>query len=165
MAKTAKQHKVVGEDYLRTAKQPGAAHRFPYPPQMVWNALLDAKAWSEWLKAIERVEWTSPQPWGVGTTRTVHVSGGNRIEEVFFAWDQCERMAFYFDRTTLPISAGIEDYTVRKAPGGSELVWTGKASAPLILGWVITKGLTKGIASGLPDLEKLIASDPERFGG
>lgn len=161
MAKTPKAHTQVSEEYLSTAKQASAVHRFPFPPQMVWNALLDGPAWTEWLP-ITKVTWTSPKPFGPGTTRTVEV-GDQIIEETFFAWDEGKRMAFRFERSTLPVSAAVEDYRVMPVEGGCELRWSGKASAPLFLGGIVTAQLTKGLVGGLPKLEALIASQPERF--
>lgn len=161
MAKALKAHKPVGEDYLAAAKQSSAVHRFPFPPQMVWNALLDDRAWTEWLP-ITKVTWTSPKPFGAGTTRTVEV-GDQKIEETFFAWDEGKRMAFRFERSTLPVSAAVEDYRVVPVEGGCELRWSGKASAPLFLGALVTGQLTKGLVDGLPKLEALIAAQPERF--
>ena len=164
MAKNVKQHRKVGEDYLRKAKTPGAVHRFPFPPEVVWAALLDGPAWAEWLDGITGVDWTSPKPFGIGTTRTVHLKGGQRVEEFFFAWDEGRRMAFYFDRSTLPIKAAVEDYRVRPAPGGSELIWSGRASG-FPLGPIVSSALGSGIRKGLPELEALIARNPARFGG
>ena len=161
MAKTPKQHKSVGEDYLATAKQASATHRFPFPAQMVWNALLDGDAWTQWLP-ITKVKWTSPRPFSVGTTRTVEI-GDAVIEETFFAWEEGRRMAFRFERSTLPISAGAEDYSIIDADGGCELRWTGKTSAFFPLGFLITTKLTKDLGKGLTELEKLLASEPERF--
>lgn len=162
MSKPLKAHKSVGEEYLATAKQASAVHRFPFPPEMVWNALLDADAWTHWLP-ITKVTWTSPKPWGPGTTRTVEI-GDQRVEEIFFAWEEGRRMAFRFERSTLPVSAAVEDYRVVPTEGGQcELRWSGKASAPLFLGSLVTAQLTKGLKEGLPLLESLIASEPERF--
>ena len=100
MTKPLKAHKAVAEDYLATAKQSSVVHRFPFPPGMVWNALLDAQAWTQWLP-ITKVTWTSPKPFGPGTTRTVEV-GPQVIEETFFAWEEGTRMAFRFERSSLP---------------------------------------------------------------
>lgn len=163
MAKKLKQHKPVGEDYLATVGENlKVRHAFPFPPSAVWAALLDAKAWTEWL-AITKVDWTSPEPFGVGTTRTVEI-GDMVIDEVFFIWEEGRRMGFYFDKSTLPISAGVEDYHIVETPGGCELHWAGKASAPLFLGGIVSKQLAKGIAEGMPKLEALIRDNPGRFG-
>jgi len=161
MARAKKTHTTVGEDYLAASKYK-ASHRFDLPASAVWAALLDGPAWTEWLP-LTGVTWTSPQPFGVGTTRTVNV-GDQAIDEVFFAWEEGRRMAFYFQASTLPVSAAVEDYRVVEVPGGCVLHWTGRASAPLILGWLISSQLAKGLQAGLPKLEALIKADPKRFG-
>ena len=138
------------------------SHRFPFPASMVWNALLDGKAWTEWLP-LTNVTWTSQQPFGVGTTRTV-AAGKMEIEEYFYAWQEGRRMAFRFERSALPLSAGAEDYRVVETEGGSELQWWGKASG-FPMGWLVSRQLKSGLKGGMPKLEALIASDPARFGG
>jgi hypothetical protein len=45
-------------------------------PEQLFEVLADAEAWPKWAKVITRVTWTSPQPYGVGTTRTVDMLGG-----------------------------------------------------------------------------------------
>ncbi|RYF89823.1 MAG: SRPBCC family protein, partial [Caulobacteraceae bacterium] len=124
MARAKKTHRQVGEDYLAGAKQ-RVSHRFDLPASAVWAALLDGKAWTEWLP-LTRVVWTSPQPFGVGTTRTVSI-GEMDIDEVFFAWEEGRRMAFCFAASALPVSAAVEDYRVVEVPGGCELQWAGRA--------------------------------------
>lgn len=156
-----KQHKPVGDDYLATAKPSSVVHKYPFPPEMVWKALLDGPAWTEWLP-ITKVTWTSPQPFGPGTTRTVEI-GKQIVEETFFIWEEGKRMAFRFERSTLPVSAAVEDYKIVEVDGGCELHWSGKASAPLFLGAMVTGQLTKGLREGVSKLEALIASDPDRF--
>lgn len=161
MAKTLKAHKPVGEEYLATAKQDSAVHRYPFPPEMVWNALLDAETWTLWLP-ITKVTWTSPKPWGPGTTRTVEI-GAQKVEETFFAWEEGRRMAFRFERSTLPVSAAVEDYRVVPVEGGCEMRWSGKASAPLFLGGLISAQLGKSLKEGMPKLEQIIAANPDKF--
>lgn len=157
-----KQHKQVGEEFLATAKQASAVHFFPFPAVVVWKALLDGPTWTEWLPLTD-VTWTSPEPFGVGTTRTVEMSG-QKIEETFFAWEDGRRMAFRFERSTLPVSAGVEDYQVVPVEGGCELRWTGKASGLFPVAQLLSFGLRKGLQDGMPKLEALIKADPARFG-
>jgi len=73
-------------------------------------------------------------------------------------------MAFRFEKSSLPLSAAVEDYRVVPTAGGCELVWLGKASAVFPLGFLISRQLASGLRSGMPKLEALIASDPKRFG-
>jgi hypothetical protein len=47
-------------------------------PEQLFEVLADAEAWPKWAKVITRVTWTSPQPYGVGTTRTVDMLGAGR---------------------------------------------------------------------------------------
>lgn len=156
-----REHKSVGEDYLAGASV-RVSREMAVPPAALWAALLDAKAWTEWLP-IKAVTWTSPQPFGVGTTRTVDL-GGHEVQEHFFAWEDGARMAFRFDRSTLPVSAGVEDYRVVPTVGGCEFRWAGRTSAIFPLGFIITRSLGAGIRKGLPKLEALILADPKRFG-
>ncbi len=156
-----REHTNVGEDYLAGATA-RASHTFSVPASAVWASMLDAKAWTEWLP-ITAVTWTSPQPFGVGTTRTVDI-GKQSVQEHFFAWDEGSRMAFNFTRSTLPVSAGVEDYRVVPAATGCELQWAGRFSAFWPLGWLISRQLRSGIAKGLPKLEAIIKADPKRFG-
>lgn len=154
-------HKAVGEEYLAkgTVK---VVHAFPFPPSAVWAALLDARAWTEWLP-ITKVTWTSPQPFGVGTTRIVEI-GEQAVEETFFAWEEGSRMAFRFEKSSLPLSAAVEDYRVVPTSSGCELQWLGKASAMFPLNVLISGQLASGLRAGMPKLEALIAADPKRFG-
>ena len=73
-------------------------------------------------------------------------------------------MAFRFEKSTLQVSAAVEDYVVAETPEGCELRWAGKASAPLILGGIVSRQLAKGLRDGMPKLEALIRDNPERFG-
>ncbi len=81
---------------------------------------------------IRRVEWTSPKPFGVGTTRTVYMAGGLVGDEEFIAWEPGRRMAFRFDAISRKqVDAFVEDYRVEDL--GSEVCrvsWT-MALAPL----------------------------------
>lgn len=164
MAKKMKTHTAVSSAYADgVAGEIHARHQFPFPRAMVWSALLDAEAWTEWLP-ITQVDWTSQKPFGVGTTRTVEI-GSDIVEETFFAWDDGQRMAFSFDRSTLPIKCAIEDYRIVDNAAGCELQWSFRMDAnfPInpIFRWMFIRTLRKG----MPKLEKLIASNPKRFVG
>jgi hypothetical protein len=116
----------VGLDFVETAP-----HRFvnsvdlPCTPERVFAVLSDADAWPRWAKAITKVTWTSPEPYGVGTTRTVAMRGGLVGAEEFLAWEPSTRMAFRFgEASQKTIAAFAEDYTVVETPGGCRLTWT-----------------------------------------
>ena len=72
-----------------------------------------------------------------------------------------------FDQQTLGPGldgTGVEvEAEVVKGVLADHLRWSGKASAPLFLGGLVTGQLTKGLVDGMPKLEALIAKQPERF--
>lgn len=45
-------------------------------PEQLFEVLADASSWPHWASVITNVTWTSPEPRGVGTTRTVEMRGG-----------------------------------------------------------------------------------------
>ena len=68
--------------------------------------------------------WTSPEPRGVGTTRTVEMHGGIVGNEEFLAWEPFTRMAFRFNEcSTRAVAAFAEDHRVEVIPGGCRLTW------------------------------------------
>lgn len=87
-------------------------------PAEIFDVFEDADAWPRWALPIRHVEWTSPRPYGVGTTRTVTMIGGVG-KEVFIAWDRGRHMAFRFTETTMPHTAAFaEDYRVEDLGDG-----------------------------------------------
>lgn len=120
-----RQLKVVDPSYLDTAPvRDQLVQSLPVSAAEAFRCLEDGDAWGEWIAAIEGVEWTSPKPFGVGTTRTVTTRPG-AIEEEFFAWEDGRRMAFYFVRSGLPVfGAFAEDYVLTpKGDDRCELTW------------------------------------------
>jgi hypothetical protein len=70
----------------------------------------EAEAWPQWFPEIVNVEWTTPRPHGVGTTRTVKLNTVT-VYESFFVWEQDKHFAFYFTQMSLPlVRAFAEDY-------------------------------------------------------
>ena len=112
MAKEPKKIEAVGEDFIADeSKIKRVSHEFPFPREVVWNALLDGETWTKWLP-ITKVEWTSPKPYKVGTTRTVWI-GEQVVEEVFFGG---ERASF----TTL---SSLLSWTMGGGGGGGGALW------------------------------------------
>jgi hypothetical protein len=105
-------------------------HRYPVdlavPPDTVWSSLTSDRSMWDWRLPIKRLTWTSPRPFGVGTTREVILSGGSfGIRERYFRWEDGRRMSFVAtecDRRLLRRFA--EDYLVESRPGGSRFTWT-----------------------------------------
>ena len=102
-------------------------------PEQLFEVLGDAESWPRWASVITKVTWTSPEPRGVGTTRTVEMRGGIVGNEEFLAWEPFTRMAFRFNEcSTQAVAAFAEDYRVEIIPGGCRLTWTmaQKAAGP-----------------------------------
>lgn len=93
-------------------------------PEQLFEVLADETSWPRWATVITDVEWTSLQPRGVGTTRTVRMRGNIVGHEEFLAWEPFTHMAFRFNSTTSnAISAFAEDYRVVETPQGCHLTW------------------------------------------
>ncbi|MBM9458973.1 SRPBCC family protein [Nocardioides sp. zg-536] len=94
-------------------------------PEELFEVLADADAWPRWAKVITHVEWTTPEPHGVGTRRTVTMRGGLVGEEEFLAWDPPRMMSFRFNAcSTRTVRAFAERYDVEATPGGCRMTWT-----------------------------------------
>lgn len=79
-------------------------------PEVVFDHFADGESWAKWFEGIQRVVWTSPEPKGVGTTRTVTLTTMTVFEH-FLVWDRGKRFTFRFVAASLPLCrAGIEDY-------------------------------------------------------
>ena len=67
-----------------------------------------------WCRIIDRIEWTSPRPFTLGTTRTVYsLRGTSNFRELFFRWEEGARKSFYVLQATSPVFRSFaEDYLV-----------------------------------------------------
>ncbi len=87
-------------------------------PEAVFDIFADGHSWPLWFNGIKHVEWTSPEPKGVGTTRTVTLTT-MAVREHFLAWERGRRFAFRFEGSSLPLCrAGIEDYRLEGLGAG-----------------------------------------------
>ena len=104
----------VGLDYFDTAPfRFVASQTIAATPAEVFAVFLDGPSWTRWVFAITGVEWTSPSPIDVGSTRTVHMRGALSGFEEFIAWKPGSRMTFRFNAMSKPgADAFAEDYQV-----------------------------------------------------
>lgn len=114
------------DDVFRTAR-----FRFrhvvdiPAPPERVWQVLTADDALVSWTKLITGAEWTSPRPFGVGTTRTITVGGVAALRERFYRWDEGERMTFSAEAASQPgFRRFAEDLLLTPDAGRTRLSWT-----------------------------------------
>ena len=93
------------------------------PPEKVWESLVSDESLAAWGPMIKDVTWTSPRPFGVGTTREVTAPGGSVMRERFFQWDDGNSKSFYVYESALPLFKRFaEHYLVE--PAGSETLFT-----------------------------------------
>jgi len=89
-------------------------------PEQIFDVFEDAHAWTVWALPIQKVEWTSPRPYGVGTTRSVHMMGGLVGYERFVEWERGKRMAFTFVGASKDATEKfLEDYRVTDLGDGT----------------------------------------------
>ncbi len=117
--------RTVGADYLSSAPvNETLTQDLPVSADTAFRALEDPTSWPEFIGAINSVEWTSPKPFGVGTTRTIHGPGG-AIEEEFWGWEDGRSMGFCFTAAAIPIFAAFaEEWRVEPTGDDScQLTW------------------------------------------
>jgi uncharacterized protein YndB with AHSA1/START domain len=123
-------------------------------PEQLFEALADAESWPHWATVITKVVWTSPEPRGVGTTRTVTMRGNIVGDEEYIAWEPFSHIAFRFNQSTSnAISAFAEDYRVVETAEGCHLTWVmamkpsglagrlGMSMGQLVMGWLFQRFL------------------------
>ena len=156
--------RVVDPTFLDTAPiRDSLAQTLPVSAASAFRCFEDGDAWGEWIPAIEGVTWTSPKPFGVGTTRTVALKRGG-IDEEFFIWEPGERMAFYFVTSSMPlVKAFAEDYVL--TPRGNdqcELRWNWAIDAGP-LGRVFNLGFKAAGRKSLANLEQYLRANPGKY--
>jgi hypothetical protein len=151
----------VNLDFIDTAR-----HRFvstvdlAITPEQLFEVLCEADSWTRWATLLRHVTWTSPTPYGVGTTRTVTLRGGTMNDAEFLAWERCSRMAFRLNQSTSKaLAAFVEDYQVQETPDGCHVTWTAA---------ITPRGLTArfGMLAGRPVMAlafKRFASNLRRY--
>jgi hypothetical protein len=108
----------IDESYFDRAPQ-RFAHTWSIarPAEAVWGELVGERP-LHWCRGLN-IRWTSPPPFGVGTTRQAKVLGLLIGQEYFFAWEEGRRYAFYFTHANLPVLTTVaEDYVVE--PDGAD---------------------------------------------
>jgi hypothetical protein len=84
------------------------------PASDVWAELTEDGPMAPYCRAISSITWTSPRPFGIGTTRTTRVLGGLiTLHERYPHWDDGRRKVFVGVRTVPPVLRRVsEEYLV-----------------------------------------------------
>jgi hypothetical protein len=133
------------------------------PAPEVWAELTEDNPMSEYCRAISRITWTSPRPFGIGTTRTTTVLGGLiRVHETYPHWDEGRRKVFVGVRTFPPVLRRLaEEYLVLPIDAGRcQFRWTA-AWEPTTLGRPIAPIGTAIFESIASDLRRHFEAAPE----
>lgn len=119
--------RVVSSEFFQTAPCRFTTEReIPATPTVLFQIFEDENSWPIWASGIEKVVWTTPRPFGVGTKRTVMLQGGLVVDELFIAWEPSQRMTFCFVSANQKVWwAFAEDYVVTDLGAGRcKLRWT-----------------------------------------
>ena len=103
--------RAVGVDFLETAPNV-IVHvvDLAATPEQIFDVFEDESSWPQWYGGITGVNWTTPKPYGVDTTRAVRL-GALKVHEHFIHWEDNKRFAFYLSKTNLPfVKVLVEDY-------------------------------------------------------
>ena len=96
------------------------------PAAQVWDDLT-ADGTLSWCRILDNIEWTSPRPFGVGTTRTVKsLKGTSVLHEHYFRWEDGRRKSFYVVEASAPLFNRLaEDYVVEPSGDAAcRFTWT-----------------------------------------
>ena len=97
--------------------------RFAATPADVWQQLTSDESIAAWGPTLKSVTWTSPRPFGVGTTREVAPPIGPRMRERYFLWEEGRRHSFaVYESTASLFTRFAEDYLVE--PDGNDTLFT-----------------------------------------
>ena len=96
---------------------------FAATPEQVWQSLQSDESLAAWGKTVGSVNWTSPRPFGVGTTREVG-TGPALVRERFFDWDEGTGYAFAAYEANVPLFRRFaEDYRIEADGTGTRFTW------------------------------------------
>ncbi|HYO02762.1 MAG TPA: SRPBCC family protein [Mycobacterium sp.] len=146
-----------------------APHVFRYtktlaaPPEKVWESLASDESLAAWSATVSAVNWLSPRPFGVGTTREVVLAPGlSRVRERYFRWNEGRGYSFAVYEANLPVFKRFaEDYVIE--PEGAD----GKATR---FTWTVAIEPKSGFSLPFKPLAPLLklafgrmAADGERY--
>jgi carbon monoxide dehydrogenase subunit G len=127
----------------------------------VWRAVADATTWADWFPGVERADYSSPPPHGVGAKRRSVVSGAT-YEETMLAWEAPHLWVYRIDRCSLPIAKAQMETTELESDGTGTLArWTLATDRRLLLRLAspfLDRHLQKLWTTALGNLDAYIAS-------
>ncbi|ORA62590.1 SRPBCC family protein [Mycobacteroides franklinii] len=127
----------------------------------VW-AELNGESPLHWCKAIKKISWTSPEPRGVGSTRTAQlVVPGTTLYERFILWEESPeryRNAFTVETATFPGTKRFgEYYEVVGTATGSLFTWSFFIDPSLGFTQYLKPVIRRGLSGLMTDTQKHFA--------
>jgi len=122
-------HELERPDYS-TFTEASQVYRFPArfaaPPSRVWESLASDESVRAWGLGVRSLRWTSPRPFGVGTTREVVLPLRTMIvREEFFRWDEGKGYSFFVAAANRPgLRSFAENYELEPDGDGTLFTWT-----------------------------------------
>jgi len=100
--------------------------RFPASPERVWESLASDESVKAWGMGVQSLRWTSPRPFGVGTTREVVLPlRAMSLREEFFRWDEGRGYSFFVREANRPgLRVFAENYEIEPDGDGTLFTWT-----------------------------------------
>jgi hypothetical protein len=104
-------HALIADEGLpQTAKARAIGEReMAVSAEQLFATLEDGPSWAKWTGVIREVTWTSPKPFGKGTTRSLTLGGGIKLDEVFWAWEPNRRMGFSVTGASIGFLSGLSE--------------------------------------------------------
>ena len=100
--------------------------RFPASPERVWESLTSDESLKAWGLGVRALRWTSPRPFGIGTTREVVLPlAFMTVREEFFRWDEGRGYSFFVREANRPgLRSFAENYELEPDGDGTLFTWT-----------------------------------------
>ncbi|KUI29288.1 SRPBCC family protein [Mycobacterium sp. GA-2829] len=128
--------------------------RFAATPEQVWKSLTSNESVAAWGTSIKAITWTSPSPFGNGTTRQAAGLGGAALRERYFRWEEGHRHSFYAYEANMPFFKRFaEDYVVEPYDAATMFTWTAavEPTAPFALPLKMLSPLLKKLFERIPN--------------
>jgi hypothetical protein len=102
------------------------AARFAASPARVWESLASDESLGAWGLGVQDLRWTSPRPFGVGTTREVVLPlRAMTVREEFFRWDEGKGYSFFVYEANRPgFRSFAENYEIEPDGDRTLFTWT-----------------------------------------
>jgi hypothetical protein len=100
--------------------------RFAASVERVWESLTSDESVKAWGLGVQALRWTSPRPFGVGSTREVTLPLRTMtVREEFFRWDEGKGYSFYVtEANRRGLRSFAENYELEPDGDGTLFTWT-----------------------------------------